>query len=300
MNERYSRQILFEGIGEAGQQRLLASRVLVVGCGALGSAQAEALARAGVGRLRIVDRDFVEWSNLQRQTMFTEQDAIERIPKAVACGKRIAKINSDVEAETHIADVKPSAREIGAVNTIVIEGDELHGYNTDAPAFISPLQSKIKNLRDARVAIIGAGGAARSALWSLRKEEARVVVFARRPDRAQALARNFDANAEHLAGANFDGFDLVVNATPLGTRGDSETETPVVAAQLRGAHLAYDLVYNPTDTRFLREAAQAGCEVVGGLEMLVAQATAQFKLWTGEDAPLEVMRAAAEKRLQGA
>jgi len=83
MNERYSRQILFNGIGAAGQSRLLQSRALIVGCGALGSAQAESLARAGVGKLRIADRDFVEASNLQRQTMFTERDASDRIPKAI-------------------------------------------------------------------------------------------------------------------------------------------------------------------------------------------------------------------------
>ena len=80
-NDRYSRQILFSGIGEEGQRRLLASRVLIVGCGALGSAQAESLARAGVGRLRIADRDFIEYSNLQRQAMFTESDADNRLPE---------------------------------------------------------------------------------------------------------------------------------------------------------------------------------------------------------------------------
>ena len=106
--ERYSRQVLFEGIGEEGQRRIRESRVLVVGCGALGSAQVETLARAGVGRLRIVDRDFVEESNLQRQTMFTERDARERVPKAVAAGRRVAEINSDVACETEVADVTQS------------------------------------------------------------------------------------------------------------------------------------------------------------------------------------------------
>jgi molybdopterin/thiamine biosynthesis adenylyltransferase len=105
MIERYSRQILFAGIGEAGQRRLLASRVLIVGCGALGTAQAEALARAGVGHLRLVDRDFVEESNLQRQTMFTEQDARERLPKAVACSNHLSLINSEVRTEALVVDV---------------------------------------------------------------------------------------------------------------------------------------------------------------------------------------------------
>jgi molybdopterin-synthase adenylyltransferase len=108
MQERYSRQILFNGIGKEGQERLGAARALLVGCGALGSAHAEALARAGVGKLRIVDRDFVEASNLQRQTMFTEQDAAERTPKAVAAANHIAELNSEIEVEAEITDVNHS------------------------------------------------------------------------------------------------------------------------------------------------------------------------------------------------
>jgi adenylyltransferase/sulfurtransferase len=108
MIERYSRQVLFDGIGEAGQQRLLNSSAVIIGCGALGTAQAESLARAGVGRLRIVDRDFVEASNLQRQTMFTEQDARERLPKAIACINHLAEINSEIKTEAEIADVNHS------------------------------------------------------------------------------------------------------------------------------------------------------------------------------------------------
>lgn len=108
MNERYSRQILFSGIGEEGQRRLQQSRVLIVGCGALGSAQAESLARAGVGRIRIADRDFVEASNLQRQTMFTERDASERIPKAVAAARHVGEINQEVAVESEIVDVNHS------------------------------------------------------------------------------------------------------------------------------------------------------------------------------------------------
>ena len=108
MNERYSRQILFKGIGSEGQHRLVQSRVLIVGCGALGSAQAESLARAGVGRMRIADRDFVEASNLQRQTLFTERDASERIPKAVAAANHIGQINQDIAIEAEIVDVNHS------------------------------------------------------------------------------------------------------------------------------------------------------------------------------------------------
>jgi molybdopterin-synthase adenylyltransferase len=106
--ERYSRQILFAGIGEKGQQQLLDARVAVAGCGALGSFQAAALARAGVGFIRIVDRDYVELSNLQRQWLFDESDAEQGLPKAVAAARQIARLNSDVRAEPVVADLTPS------------------------------------------------------------------------------------------------------------------------------------------------------------------------------------------------
>ena len=125
MNERYSRQILFQGIGAEGQHALSGSRALIVGCGALGSAQAESLARAGVGRLRIVDRDFVEASNLQRQTMFTERDAEERIPKAIAAANHIRDLNSETQTEPEVADVNHSniERLISDCN-VVIDGTD--------------------------------------------------------------------------------------------------------------------------------------------------------------------------------
>jgi molybdopterin-synthase adenylyltransferase len=105
--ERYSRQILFGEIGEAGQQRLLDSSAVMVGCGALGTALANLLVRAGVGKLRIVDRDFVEPSNLQRQTLFEESDAAEALPKAVAAERRLRAINSGVAVEGIVADLSP-------------------------------------------------------------------------------------------------------------------------------------------------------------------------------------------------
>jgi molybdopterin-synthase adenylyltransferase len=107
-SDRYSRQALFDGIGIEGQTKLLKSRVLIIGVGALGTSQAELLARAGVGRVRIVDRDFVELSNLQRQSMFTEQDAQQRLPKVVAAEKHLREINSEITIESEIADVNHS------------------------------------------------------------------------------------------------------------------------------------------------------------------------------------------------
>ena len=125
MDDRYSRQILFGGIGAEGQRRLRAARVLIVGCGALGSAHAESLARAGVGHLRIVDRDFVEPSNLQRQTMFTEADAEQRLPKVVAAANHLRQINSELELDPHIVDVNHSnIEQLLAGCDVVLDGTD--------------------------------------------------------------------------------------------------------------------------------------------------------------------------------
>src|SRR5271154_3273614 len=105
--EKYSRQILFAGIGDAGQQKLLGASAVLVGCGALGTVVANLLVRSGVGRLRIIDRDFVEPSNLQRQTLFEESDARESLPKAVAAERRLRAINSSVEIEGIVSDLTP-------------------------------------------------------------------------------------------------------------------------------------------------------------------------------------------------
>jgi adenylyltransferase/sulfurtransferase len=107
-DERYSRQVLFKPLGADGQRKLLASSVVIVGCGATGAAVASLLARAGVGRIRIIDRDFVEPSNLQRQNLFDEQDATEFTPKAVAAERKIKSFNSDVQVEAHVADLTPA------------------------------------------------------------------------------------------------------------------------------------------------------------------------------------------------
>ncbi len=106
--EKYSRQILFQPIGKAGQEKLLASKAVIVGCGALGTAHANALVRAGVGALRIVDRDYVEESNLQRQSIFDENDARDSLPKAIAAERKLKQINSEVQTEGVVADATSS------------------------------------------------------------------------------------------------------------------------------------------------------------------------------------------------
>src|SRR5690242_213526 len=123
--ERYSRQVLFPGLGEEGQRKLLAGRVAIVGCGATGSALASLLARAGVGYFRIIDRDFVEPSNLQRQNLFDEKDAADSIPKAAAAARKIAAFNSDVAVEPLVTDLRPeNANELLGGVDLLLDGTD--------------------------------------------------------------------------------------------------------------------------------------------------------------------------------
>jgi len=125
LHEKYSRQVLFAGIGKAGQERLLASRAVIVGCGAIGAAAANLLVRAGVGHLRILDRDFVEPSNLQRQTLFDEADARDALPKAVAAERKLRSINSEIVVEGVVADLNPrNVEELLAGFDIILDGTD--------------------------------------------------------------------------------------------------------------------------------------------------------------------------------
>ena len=125
LRQKYSRQILFAGIGEEGQERLLTASAVVAGCGAIGAAAANLLVRAGVGRVRVIDRDFVEPSNLQRQTLFEEADARDALPKAVAAERRLAAVNSRVRVEGIVADINPkNAEELLGGFDVILDGTD--------------------------------------------------------------------------------------------------------------------------------------------------------------------------------
>ncbi|RST57558.1 thiamine biosynthesis protein MoeB [Siminovitchia terrae] len=125
MNGRYSRQELFEPIGEAGQKKIGQAHVLIIGAGALGSASAEMLVRSGVGKLTIVDRDILDWTNLQRQQLYTEQDVMDKLPKAVAAKRRLGKVNSLIEVEAFTADVTvENAEELVKGKTLIVDATD--------------------------------------------------------------------------------------------------------------------------------------------------------------------------------
>ncbi len=177
--------------------------------------------------------------------------------------------------------VDPLAQRVGAVNTVVVEGDELVGHNTDVAGAMHPLEAMVGDLSGTSVGVIGAGGAARAVLCGLQERGATTYVFGRSRDRVVELAESFDARPASLAEIGRYEMDILVNATPVGTLGVTEGESPVPAAALRGVRLVYDLVYNPEETRLLTDAGAAGCARLGGLPMLATQAALQFELWTG-------------------
>lgn len=202
----------------------------------------------------------------------------------------------------HLDELDRTAVVIGAVNTVRIRDGKLYGYNTDALGFIEPLKARFGNLNDARVALFGAGGAARACIYSLQKEGASVSLFVRDAEKASPLAEEFGVNIE-LTGSKDLGslladFDILVNATPLGTKGPGENETVARAEHLRQVKLVYDLNYNPFDTLLIREAQKADVPFIGGLEMLIEQAEQQYRIWTGNSGAASIMRAVALKKLQ--
>lgn len=192
----------------------------------------------------------------------------------------------------HLDTVDPIAAKIGAVNTVKVGDDgRLTGYNTDAHGFITPLKAQYGDLRGARVAVFGAGGAARACVYALKEEGSEVELFVRDVEKARAFADEFEIPINLIS--NFKpsaNIDILVDSTPLGMSGSYEQETLFTADQLKGVKFVYDLVTKPNDTPIIREAKKAGIPAIGGLEMLVAQGAKQFEIWTGKPAPVEQMK----------
>lgn len=200
------------------------------------------------------------------------------------------------------------ARLIGAVNTITVRDGQLAGYNTDAGGFLRALAAEGFTVPGKRVIVIGAGGAARAVAAGLALEGARRIVFVNRtPGHARVLAglvsglgcetevRSWPAPELER---EFRDADLVVQTTPLGMYPHVDSGPPVGAGWFRAGQLAYDLVYNPRRTQFLRMAAAAGARPVSGRGMLLYQGVLAFELWTGRPAPVQAMQKALDGALQ--
>lgn len=176
----------------------------------------------------------------------------------------------------------PRAEAVGAVNTLYWDGDDLCGENTDVIGVIAPLGELPETPSSALV--LGAGGAARAAIAGFRELGIfRTAVSNRTRAKAQALADEFSIDCIPWEERMDEAWGLVCNTTPLGMSGELADRTPWDANHMSPDMVAYDIVYNPLETRFLAEAKQAGCKTISGLEMFLHQGLAQFRLWTGLD-----------------
>jgi 3-dehydroquinate dehydratase / shikimate dehydrogenase len=195
----------------------------------------------------------------------------------------------------HLDGCDPLAARIGAVNTVVARGGgKLHGYNTDYVGVLGALKERIP-LQGSRVLIVGAGGAARAVAFALAQAGAGVCVTARRLARAKALAKAADGEAIARNRVRDKFFDAIVNTTPVGMH-PAIGGSPLDLRELN-CRLVFDTIYRPRVTRLLELAARRGIETVSGVEMFVAQGTAQWEIWTGEPAPVEAMRRAVVRAL---
>lgn len=189
----------------------------------------------------------------------------------------------------YVDQITPRAAKVGAVNTLFWDNEILVGDNTDVLGFIAPLAQVNAIFRHALV--LGAGGAAKAVLAGLQEVNVQhVTICNRTAERAQRLAKQFTVDYVGWENRGTVEADLVINTTPMGMSGEHIEKTPYPSKMFCNEGVAYDLVYNPLKTIFLRDAEKAGWKTIDGLHMFAAQGAEQFRLWTGENIPLEHIR----------
>lgn len=216
--------------------------------------------------------------------------AVRAVPALGLAGLNVTMPHKS-DAATACDDLTPAAAALGAVNTVVVDQDgALIGHSTDGAGFLRALGDEGVDVSGRRCLVVGAGGAARAIAHALGDAGADVTVAARRPDLARSAAALAPrGTAAAVQEVPVEGFDVVVNATPLGMHGEPPPFDP---ARLRSGQFVFDTVY-PAETPLLAEARARGAGVAGGLGMLVHQGALAFELWTGRVPPLDIMRAAA-------
>jgi 3-dehydroquinate dehydratase/shikimate dehydrogenase len=186
----------------------------------------------------------------------------------------------------HLEQTDPLSAKIGAVNTIRLLDGKLYGFNTDVAGIVGPLEKRL-SLRGAKVLVLGAGGAARAAVFGVRDKGAEVFILNRTPETAQKLARQSGSKTIKKDALAKTTFDVIINATPVGMAGNKAA--PILEAKDLNTRLVFDLVYNPLETPLIRMARQQSIPIITGIEMFVHQGARQFEIFTGKPAPEEEM-----------
>jgi shikimate dehydrogenase len=210
-----------------------------------------------------------------------------RCASALDIGGASVTIPFKLDIVPALDEIAGLAETIGAVNTLIVKDGRWIGTNTDVDGFLEPLRRRT-SVKGLRATVLGAGGAARAVAFALQREGAEVAIAARRADAAVAAASTINARSSTWP-PPAESWDVLVNATPVG--GPSIPGSPV--RELRPRGLVYDLIYDPDPTELMTAALRASCAVIGGIEMLVAQAERQFELWTGARPPEGLFAAAA-------
>jgi shikimate dehydrogenase len=203
-----------------------------------------------------------------------------------------------IEVIKYLDQIDPVAQQIGAVNTVVNDNGYLTGYNTDWLGFVRSLEA-YTSIPDKRVVILGAGGVARAIAFGIKERGGNMTILNRAVEieMAQALATEIGCQWGDLTQyETVTTAEIVINTTPVGMYPDV-AKTVIPTQHLRPEQIIYDVVYNPLETRLLREAKERGCQVIPGYEMLLLQGVAQFELWTGKSAPVDLMRTILKNRL---
>lgn len=218
---------------------------------------------------------------------------VEKVVKAMRVMKNFRGLTCTIPHKIKVIKyldwIDPVAKKIGAVNSVVNDNGILKGYNTDWLGAIIPLE-KITSLKNKNVAVIGAGGAARAIVFGLIYKKAKVKVFNRTKEKAIKLAKEFGCKATGLEDQKeIKNFEIIINATSIGMK-PLEDKTPIDTKYLNEKQIIFDIVYSPLKTKFLKSAQKKGAKIIYGAEMLLHQGTAQFELYTGFKAPIEIMR----------
>lgn len=203
-----------------------------------------------------------------------------------------------IEVMNYLDEVDEKARAIGAVNTIVVKNKRLIGHNTDCDGAILALKAKT-GLKGKNIAVLGAGGSSRALAYGLKKENADVIILNRTIEKAKVVAEDFNCSYGPLDDLKNTDYDVLVNTTPVGMYPDIGS-SPVPPKLIKKGSVVFDIVFNPYETKLLKEAKNKGCTTISGFEMLIKGAALQFKLWTNRNAPEQLMRSKVMECLKNA
>lgn len=242
------------------------------------------------------------WSHIIHNTAFEKMNInsvylkfkVDKLKEFIEYFKKLniggfsVTIPHKVEAMKYIDSVDKKAKEIGAINTIVARKGRLIGFNTDCDGAMQALK-KVMKIRDKKIFVLGTGGAARAIIYGLKENGANPVVLSRKMEKAAKFGKDLDVDYDVIENLSLYECDALINATPVGMY-PNVNQSSIPSNLVPSGSVVMDAVFNPLKTKLIREAEKKKCVTIPGIEMFINQAALQFRLWTGKDAPENIMR----------